>query len=161
MDAAVERARAHALKLLKAHARSRADVENRLIGAGHEPSAVSEVLDALERVGLINDRQLARDHVDRVMAKAAKSAEALEHELRAKGVPDALARDIAAEAWTERDALTEATALARARLRRSARGDAMAAARRVVAYLVRRGFDHDVASRAVSSIVGRAEETDQ
>ena len=66
-DAAAEKARDAALRLLARRGWSRAELTERLATRGHQPELVADVLDRLAAVGLLDDRAYARELIDRVL----------------------------------------------------------------------------------------------
>ncbi|HSA40645.1 MAG TPA: recombination regulator RecX [Mycobacterium sp.] len=139
------------LRLLTARARTRAELTDRLTGRGYSDDVIATVLGRLERAGLLDDAEFAREWVRSRQEFAGKGKRALAVELRNKGV-DA---EIIAEALAGIDADTErrrAEELVAARLRRErlADGDEMKITRRLVGMLARRGYSSAMAFDVVS-----------
>ena len=78
--------RSRALGLLDQRARSRKELQDRLVAAEFEPDVVEAVLDDLAGVGLIDDESFAREWVRQRHVRRGKSAQALNLELKDKGV---------------------------------------------------------------------------
>src|SRR5699024_1165347 len=85
-----ERARAYdaSLRLLGARGRSRAELDERLARKGFDAGVVGTLLDDLERAGLIDDADFARQWVYFRHRDGARSRRALRIELRGKGVDE-------------------------------------------------------------------------
>lgn len=160
------RARETALDLLTHRPRSRAEVRRRLRGDGF-PAAVAEAcLASLVAAGLLDDRAFADAFVrDRLRLKPKGSAR-LRHELRTRGVDDAVAEE-AVRAGLESVQATDVTLAAAIALRWLAGGgarertalasprfgeDREAALRRLIAYLKRRGFGGEAIRRALETV---------
>ena len=150
-EEAKAKVRNRALGLLDQRARSRSELEGRLIKAEFEPRLVVEVCDDLERAGLLDDAQFAREWVRQRAARRGKATKALDLELRDKGV----AADIRQEALDQIDPSDE-EATARALAAKKARSiktepadyqEKQKALRRIVGVLARRGFPEGMSLR--------------
>ena len=137
--------RHRALLLLDHRSRSRHELDRRLRDLEFPAGVISDVLDDLERVGLLDDGAFAYEWVRQRHLRRGKSREVLDRELREKGV-DAELRDRALGQIEESDERAVAlqlarkkarTAVTRAPLDRAARDRAL---RRVLGVLARRGF---------------------
>lgn len=149
-DAPLETARRDALRLLKARPRTRRELSDRLIKKGHAATIIATLLDAFTRAGLIDDAAVARAHAASALQRSPRSETWLRQSLRRRGIEGKLAADIAKESIRDRDPLQDATALAARRLALARRSDPPeTTTRRLVAFLVRRGFDLDICRRAV------------
>ncbi|WP_323374302.1 regulatory protein RecX [Corynebacterium pygosceleis] len=137
--------RHRALLLLEHRSRSRRELDRRLGDLGFPPGVVTDVLDDLERVGLIDDESFAVEWVRQRHRHRGKSREILDRELKEKGVaPDIRGRALGQIAESdERDmALTLARKKARTTVTEvpEARADRDRALRRILGVLARRGF---------------------
>ncbi|WP_370914292.1 MULTISPECIES: regulatory protein RecX [unclassified Corynebacterium] len=153
IDSEDEKARAQirhrALLLLDHRSRSRHELTERLQQLDFSPGLVSDVLDDLQRTGLIDDRNFATEWVRQRHHRRGKSRALLENELRDKGV-DAGIRVEALGQIAEADEQEMAMRLARKKARttvpripedRRARDKAL---RRILGVLARRGFPHEM-----------------
>lgn len=128
---------------------SRKRLLDRLKRKGHDAALAEEITEILVRNGVVNDEQLARV-VASATANSKRGKRAIEQKLRTRGVDAKLAKSAAATAAASRDALADATDMARARAAKlPAKLDAHARRRRLFALLIRRGHDYDTAERAV------------
>ena len=75
-----------ALGLLAVRARSRRELERRLLQAGFEVAEVADVLERLERVGLVDDRAFARQVADHAFGVKRAGVRAVAGSLAAAGV---------------------------------------------------------------------------
>jgi len=148
----ISRAREKALALLAVRARSRRELTDRLKRSGHEPGAVEAVIANLEVSGLVDDVAFARAWADERVRLRPSGRRRLESELIGKGVPrDVIAR-VLEETFTEHTELELAVQAASKRTRRF--GGALPAKerKRLHAFLVRRGFGHEVATTVVREL---------
>lgn len=137
--------RKRALGLLDQRARSRHELQQRLIDAEFEPRVIDDVLDDLAGVGLINDQAFAHEWVRQRHVRRGKSARALNQELIAKGVSESTRLE-ALEQVTEEDEESTARGLAIKKARSvkeipADRAERDKALRRIVGVLARRGFN--------------------
>lgn len=151
----LERAKGRALRLLGARNRSEAEVRERLCRAGYEEEIVSDVVAWLYRLGYLDDERFAREWVEARLRSRPSGRIRLAWELRQKGVePETVERALA-----NLDADAEvALAVEAARRRYGAeRAAPEALARKVHAFLVRRGFPSYAVRRAVQLVVKEAD----
>lgn len=129
-----------ALRLLARRAYSRRELATRLESRGHPAAAVRAELDALTASGLLDDGRLA-DAVCRSQLERGRGRRAASVELQRRG----LGRDARAAALQTIEPGDEAAALARALDVATSRNPAWArlwqVRRKVIRYLLARGFD--------------------
>ena len=142
-------ARAIVLRRLTASARTRHELDEDLTDRGIPPEVIERVLDRFEEVGLVNDAEFADLWVASRHRTRGTARSVLRRELRNKGVSDDLAESALASISSE-DELVRARALIDRKLitLRSASRDH--AQRRLVAYLLRRGYQGGIAFAVVS-----------
>ena len=138
-----------AVAYLASRARSRHEVEQKLLQAGYRPATAEMVLYKLEREGLLNDADFAQQWVEaRALRKLGRSR--IAQELRRKGV-SADEAEAALETLDDDEQLAGAIALAEKAAARIKPGeDPRKAMGRIHAMLARRGYGWDVAKEAVS-----------
>ena len=151
-----------ALRLLGVRARSRSEMRERLSRRGFEPDVVDDVMDRLDRGGLLDDEDFAAEWVRSRHANSGRGRVALRHELVAKGVDaDTIESALAdIDPDTERSVATglverKLTATVREQVRddRSARDKQF---RRLVGMLVRRGYPQTLAIDVVGECLDAA-----
>lgn len=148
-----------AVGYLAARARSKQEIEQKLLQAGYRPCTVEMVLYKLEREHLLNDADFARQWVEsRAHHKLGRSRIALE--LRRKGISAEEAKE-ALSAIDDEDQLAGAIALAEKAAARIKPGeDPRKAASRIAAMLARRGYAWDIAKEAIAQTMANASEED-
>ncbi|MGN0754461.1 MAG: regulatory protein RecX [Aristaeellaceae bacterium] len=141
-----------AVGYLAARARSKREIEQKLLQAGYRPCTVEMVLYKLEREHLLDDADFARQWVEsRSMHQLGRNR--IARELRRKGVSPEDAEE-ALGAIEEEDQLTGAIRLAEKAAARIKPGeDPRKAAHRIYAMLSRRGYSWDTAREAVSQVL--------
>ncbi len=146
-----------AVAFLAGRARSRREMEERLLRSGYRPCTVEMVLFKLEKEGLLDDADFARQWVDARSARRMGRGR-IAQELRRKGVSAQEAEE-ALEALSEEDQLEGAIALVEKALSRVPSGeDSRKTAARITAMLARRGYGYDVAREAISRVMESTEE---
>ena len=146
-----------AVAFLAGRARSRREMEERLLRSGYRPCTVEMVLFKLEKEGLLDDADFARQWVEARTARRMGRGR-IAQELRRKGVSAQEAEE-ALEALSEEDQLESAIRLVEKTLYRVSTGeDPRKTAARITAMLARRGYGYDVAREAISRVMEGTEE---
>ena len=137
-----------AVGYLAARARSKREIEQKLLQAGYRPCTVEMVIYKLERENLLDDADFARQWVEaRSTRKLGRSR--IAQELRRKGVSQEEAEE-ALSALEDDDQLSGAVALAEKAAARIKPGeDPRKAASRIAGMLARRGYSWDSAKEAI------------
>jgi len=153
LEAAANRTAAleHALRLLDYRARSRVELERRLLRSGHTPDAVEPALARCGELGYLDDQMFALSFARDRLKLQPRGRRLLMAELRRKGVAQDVAASAIEEAFAEAD-LGEAEfahQLAHKRLPSIAGLAQPVARRRLTAYLARRGFPPAIIREAV------------
>ena len=137
-----------AVGYLAARARSKREIEQKLLQAGYRPCTVEMVIYKLQRENLLDDADFARQWVEsRQHHKLGRSR--IAQELRRKGVSQEEA-DEALSVIEDDDQLAGAVALAeKAAARIKPDEDMRKASSRIAAMLARRGYSWDIAKEAI------------
>lgn len=146
-----------AVAYLAARARSRREVEQKLLQAGYRPCTVEMVLYKLERERILDDADFARQWVEsRSTHKLGRSR--IAQELRRKGISADEAEE-ALSAIDEEDQLAGAIALAEKAAARIKPGeDPRKAGNRILAMLARRGYGWDIAKEALQQAMANLDD---
>lgn len=141
-----------AVAFLASRARSRREIEQRLLQSGYRPCTVEMVLYKLERENLLDDADFARQWAEaRSARKMGKTRIAME--LRRKGV-SAEEAEAALESIDEEDQLSGAVALVEKAITRvKPDEDPRKTASRLTAMLARRGYGWDIAREAIQQVM--------
>jgi regulatory protein len=148
------RARAVALALLSRKAWTRRELQARLRRRGAPAETAAEVVADLEARGYVDDRAFAAAWAESRARGRGFGSRRLAHELTAKGVARPLVEAAVRGAFAETDEVAGARAAAARRLPALRRTAPDQAARRLGAYLLRRGFPGDVVRRVVRETCG-------
>jgi regulatory protein len=145
---------AYGLRLLTYRARSEREVRDRFQQRGAPPELSDAAVERLNAGGLLDDAAFSQAWVDSRRRASPRGKRLLQRELAQKGVPRA-AIDAALAADADEPALARAAAAKRARA--LAAEPAPAFARKLTDFLLRRGFDYEVAAEVVREL-GRERE---
>ena len=141
-----------AVAFLAGRARSRREMEERLLRSGYRPCTVEMVLYKLEKEGLLDDADFARQWVDARSARRMGRGR-IAQELRRKGVSAREAEE-ALEGLSDEEQLEGAIVLVEKAMARTPSGeDPRKTAARITAMLARRGYDYDTAREAISRVL--------
>jgi len=135
-----------ALGLLAVRPRSRRELEQLLTAAGFEADEVVDVLGRLERVGLVDDADFARQVAEQQFVNRRAGRRAVASALMAKGVAPELIEAVVAEAPDDEESRAED--LARSKALRMGAVDPVKAFNRLCGLLIRRGYAPAVARSA-------------
>jgi regulatory protein len=141
-------ARTIVLTKLTGQARSRRELEDALDGKGVPSEVAAAVLDRFEAVGLVNDAAFADAWVQSRQSTRGLSRQALQHELRRKGVDDEVIADSLDQIDPEAE-VEVARRLVERKLRTSRHLTADARFRRLTGLLARKGYPAAVTFRVV------------
>jgi regulatory protein len=147
-----------ALGLLAVRPRSRRELEQRLTAAGFEAEEVADVLGRLERVGLVDDADFARQLAEQQFVHRRAGRRAVTSALIAKGIAPGLIEAVVAEAPDDEEARAED--LARTKALRMGSVDPVRAFNRLCSLLMRRGYAPEVARQAARRALEVGEEVD-
>lgn len=132
--------------MLAVRARSRRELERRLLQAGFEAVEVGDVLERLERVGLIDDDAFAAQVVEHAFGVRRSGRRAVASTLAAAGVPRDVIENALSRPGEGED--ERADALAASRIGRVGSLEPAKAFSRLTSLLMRRGYSPEVARRA-------------
>ena len=152
-EARVVSAQDAALRMLSTSRRSRRDLEQRLRRREQDPTVIGDALGRLEAIGLLNDEEFAAAEAAAQLRNASRSAGAVKRRLRQRGVEGRVA-DAAVAAAVDSEGVDDAARcqVAAEKRARQLRGlEPAVASRRLIAFLMRRGFGPGVAFAAARS----------
>jgi regulatory protein len=167
-ESRVVRAQDAALRMLSTSRRSTRDLELRLRRREQDPTVISDAIGRLASLGLLNDEEFALAEAAAQLRYGARSTGAVKRRLQQRGIERTVA-DAAVAEVVEREGVNDAERCdeAAARRVRQLRGlDRAVAQRRLIGFLMRRGFSPDLvyaaSKRATSdwSDVGARADTD-
>jgi regulatory protein len=140
----VEGAYDRALNYLSYRPRSRAEIVTYLEGRDVPGGQIEEVVERLERAGLLDDDAFARYWVENRERFRPRGLHALRYELRRKGIND----EVIERALASIDVSSSAYRAAEAKARQLQHLDPATFRRKLLDYLARRGFEYEVAKDA-------------
>jgi regulatory protein len=149
----LEAAHRAALRAIARRAHARFDLRRRLLQKQHPPAAVDAALERLRAAGLLDDARFARDYAA-AKARRGRGHSRLMHDLQSQGVDrrvaeDAVRTSLAAEGVDPAEAVR---AMAATRAAQLAGLPPVVRKRRLVAFLMRRGFSGSEMREVVESL---------
>lgn len=142
-----------ALAFLGPRARTVWEVRERLRRREFSAAVVDQVIEALTRLGLLDDHAFCRHWIESSQeSKKPAGAPRLRQDLRRKGVEPDTVREILAEFEPDLGTESAALGLLRHQWSRYAGLDELRAKRRMLGLLSRRGYEHEAAMRAVEQV---------
>lgn len=145
-EARVVHAQDAALRMLSTSRRSRRDLELRLRRRELDSSVIADALGRLDSIGLLNDDEFALAEAAAQLRNASRSTGAVKRRLRQRGVAGDVA-DAAVASAVESEGVNDAErcdAAAERRVRQLRSFDRATAQRRLMGFLMRRGFSADL-----------------
>lgn len=155
----VARAMLEAHRLIDHRMRTRRELAVRLRSRGRPEDVIEEVLDRLEKVGLIDDGRFARQWIDERLRTRPVGLILLRRELRQKGIDAEVIEAALEESASGEGETGRAYEALHRQIHRYARLDRDAAHRRMVAFLGRRGFGQGVIYHVVHRVLDEMEES--
>lgn len=147
-----QRARDAGLAYLAGRARSLHEMRQALEQKGFAAAIRDQAIAEFVRLGLLDDRKLARDLVELRLERQPAAAARVNDELRQRGVDPTVVAEVLAEFGPALDSVETAKELLRRQARRYAGLDEGKARRRMFGFLARRGYDQEIAQAAVDAV---------
>ncbi len=139
--------------------RTRGQLATVLRRRGIDDDVAAAVLDRFEEVALVDDAAFSENYVQRRHASSGLARRALGHELRGKGVSEAVVSE-ALESLAPEDELATAQALVAKKLPSTRRFDVETRTRRLVGMLARKGYSGGLAMRVVREAIAAEKQLD-
>ncbi len=131
------------LRLLAASPKSRKELAFKLTDKGYEEGVIQEILDNLERQGILSDRSYGRNLVARFVQGQPSGRRKIAFELKRHGLPSSIQEELLGELNPEEE-IARAEELAGARWERLKNFPIEKRRKRVYDFLIRRGFDFQI-----------------
>jgi len=141
-----------ALRQLESRPRTERELHETLCGRGIPAEVSDELVARFVEVGLLDDRVYAQMWVESRMRTRGLGVSALRRELRSHKVPDSVIDEVLAEVDSQ-DTLMAAVEQVHGRVARCAIPLSRKDEHRLVAFLMRRGHDYDLAREAIALAV--------
>ncbi len=145
---AAERAYENALRFLSFRPRSMLEMQQYLKKKKVDDETAQGVIERLSRVGLLDDKEFARQWVENREASHPRGVWGLRAELRQKGITDKIIRSAVEDVDEEASALQ----IAERRATRLTGLDRQTFRQRLLSFLQRRGFSYDIARRVTNRL---------
>lgn len=146
------------LRLLAASPKTRRELSGKLADKGYPEEVIKETLDQLEKQGILSDKSYAINLLNRFSEVQPSGRRKIAFEMKRRGVP-AKIQDEIMERITPDDEATRARELALVRWERFGNLATDKRKKRIYDFLIRRGFEYQLARELVESFAageGRA-----
>lgn len=150
----VVRARDHALELLLIRTYTKQQMIEALEKSGFCGHVVDETIENLEHLGRIKDEKFARNWVNNRRRTRPTSKRIMRRELTNQGVDNSTVDRVLA-GINDEDETALALQVATKQINRYACLESQVAKRRLYAFLVRRGFDHETVGQVLRKILSK------
>lgn len=141
-----------ALRLLTATPKSRKGLQDKLKQKGYPPEVLDVTLDRLEKQGLLNDRALAQSLCQSYVNYKFSGRKRIAFELGKKGIRQNLIHEVL-ESYSPEEEKDKALELAKQKWDRWTRLDKMKRRKKVYDFLLRRGFDFNIARETIDKLL--------
>ncbi len=145
----LKRAKNSAYRFLAIRPRSRQEVERKLRDKEFPLSVISRVIDHLDRLGYVNDREFAGQWARSRVRLRGFGRRRIEQELREKGVDREIVQEVLSSLFEDSSEIDVARKEAEKKLRTLSRFEPEVRKRRLAGHLERKGFPSDVIRKIV------------
>jgi regulatory protein len=152
----VYRARGQALRYLSSRSRTEAEIARRLGDVGFDEAATADTIAWLREQGLVDDAEYAEQYAKSRISSSGYGPQRVQRELMKRGIDRKTAENAVQDAASDEDVEGEALAQAQKRapsLMRS-ESDARKRHKKLMDFLVRRGFGYETARSAAEDALG-------
>ena len=153
-DKELKRCKNYCLRLISLRPRTEYELKSRMEEKGYADEVITGIVGVLKEEGLVNDLKFAGDWIDSRLRTNPRGVKGLKDELTKKGV----SKEVIEEAMSQREEGLDERAIALELLKDMLQGESgqpdnkMKA--RLYSFLLRRGFDAEVAEEAVNEALG-------
>lgn len=141
----------YAIRLLSYRSRSRREIEVKMKEKGYDERIIDDTITYLEKYGLINDEEFAKEFIKAKSKKFGRRR--IEIELSQKGVADQIIDDVFDKKISDEHEYDVALILARKKMKSYIGDDRNAIYRKMGSFLQRKGFDYSIISKVLKEIV--------
>ena len=145
-------ARELALHFLSYRMRTEKEVRDKLRQKGIQGACVQKIVQRLKRMGLLNDREFAREFARSKVRRGFLGERAMRQELRKKGVAQNLLEKVITEVYAENDPVSLARALVNKRKGRYMDLEEKQYRKKMQDLLLRKGYDWEVIGEVLNDL---------
>jgi regulatory protein len=151
------KAREAAMRLLKTRPRTEQELRRRFSRNGVVGRTCNRLIGDLKAEGLVDDRVFARLWIREKVARAESGRRRIISDLRAKGIEEAVVMEELRLNYDRDREMENARQVALKRIRRIRKPDDVGSRQKAFSFLLRRGFESDIAQQAVESAMDSPE----
>lgn len=153
MNSDKEKSRTYVLRLLTIRQRSKKEIFDKLKSKNYNEETIIAILDELEKSGLIDDRKFSLSFVRSRVDTKPSGRNLLRMQLISKGIDKDLINEVIEEIFSDRKEEDLAYDLATKRWKQYSKLDKIKGTRRLYSFLVRRGFNYEIAGKSVKRLL--------
>lgn len=142
-----------AVRLVAYRMRTASELEQRLLKKNFPPAIGARVVERFAYLGLVDDSKFADAFITSKIASKPIGKRELERRLREKGIDKELARRSVAEVSTEENQMELALRAGESKLRSLRDSDVNRLREKLVAFLMRRGFEWEIVRKVVRKLI--------
>lgn len=154
-----QRAYVQSLRFLERKQRTRKELADRLREKEMTHAVIEHALDRLEKEGLINDEQYAKQWAESRVSSQRKGKAWVRQELRQKGVDKALISEALAEVSQEQE--YESCLVVGRKKWNQTRGEVLDRKRKTGSFLMRRGFSGEQVRKVINQLIRETGESEE
>lgn len=146
------RAKDYVYKLLAKRMYTKKEIQNKLQSRKYSLKVIQNILSLMEEYRYLNDKSFAEEWIESRIRAKPKGKIALKRELMQKGIDESIVEQALENKLDESKLSETALELARRRLKSYSKDDALTAKRKLMNFLIRRGFDFETIRNVIEKV---------
>ncbi|MGQ9608745.1 MAG: regulatory protein RecX [bacterium] len=147
------RAKDYVYKLLARRMYTKREIYDKLQSRKYSEKVIQNVISLMEEYGYLNDRSFAEEWIESRIKTKPKGKIALKQELMRKGIEESIIRHTLESKFDESKLYETAIELARRKIKSYRKDDFLTAKRKLMNFLIRRGFDFETINNIVEKVI--------
>ena len=147
------RAKDYVYRLLARRMYTKKEIQNKLQSQKYSMRVIQNILSLMEEYGYLNDRLFAEEWIELRIQKKPKGRIVLKHELMQKGIEESIIEKALESKLDESKLYEKALELARNRVKAYSKDDVLTAKRKLMNFLIRRGFDFETIRDVIEKVI--------
>lgn len=149
----LSKAKNYVYRILARRMYTNKEIRDKLTERGYLSKIIEDVIATLERYGYLNDSTYAEEWIRSRMRSKPKGKIALRQELAQKGVDKSIIEDALNQEFDESREMDMVLELARRKMKSYRRDEPIAARRKLLNFLLRRGFGYETVKNAIEQVI--------
>ena len=149
------KAKDYVYKLLAKRMYTKKEIQNKLQSKKYSLKVIQNILSLMEEYRYLNDKLFAEEWVESRIRSKPKGKIALKRELMQKGIDESTIEQVLESKLDESKLSESALELARHRVKYYSKDDALTTKRKLMDFLLRRGFDYEIINDVISKVIDK------